>query len=112
MNEYSASMPLWDDEGHTDGEDLRLSEALRSDLGTFASRWNSSIRAEVYDDRFDHIPVLMRLVDALRSLRRLANPAERRAAEAADAELRNLGEELRDRLQDELGASYHVTYRH
>lgn len=112
MNEYSATIPLWDDEGQTDGEELGLSDALRSDLASFTNRWEASIPDEVHDDRFDHIPVARSLVNAWRSLRRLANPAGRRAAEADDVEMRNLGEELRGRLQNELGPRFHVTYQH
>lgn len=112
MNEYTVTMPLRDDEGQTDDEELGLSEALRSDLASFASRWESSIPPDVYDDRFDHLPVVRSLVDAGRTLRRLLKPAQRRAVKAEYAEMRRLGEGLRDRLQNELGDGYRVTYQH
>ncbi|CAN5294650.1 hypothetical protein BH09ACT10_BH09ACT10_26200 [soil metagenome] len=53
MNEYGATILLWDFEGHTDGDELDLTDGLRTDLA-----------------------------------------------------------KLRDRLQNELGANYHVTYEH
>ena len=112
MNEYSAEIPLWTDEGHTDGEELGLSDALRSDLASFANRWEASIPDEASDDRFDGVPIMRWLVDARYSLRRFMNPAGRRAVAAEDRELRRLGEELRSRLERELGKRYHVTYQH
>ena len=112
MNEYSASIPLWTDEGQTDGEELGLSDALRGDLRLFAHRWEASIPNDVFDDRFDAIPIVRSLVDTWRSLRRRVNPAARRSAEAEDVELRRLGEELRGRLEFELGSRYVVTYKH
>ena len=112
MNEYFVTMPLWDDEGQTDGEDLGLSDALRADLESFASRWNAAIPHEVFDDRFEHLRVVGTVVDMWRALRRLADPAGRRAAATEDAELRRLGEELRARLEDELDGRYRVVYRH
>lgn len=112
MNEYWVTIPLWDDEGQTDGEELGLSEELYADLASFQRRWEASIPADVFDDRFDGYPVVRFLVESGRSLRRRANMAARRAAEQEDAELRRLGEELRDRLERELGSRYRVIYKH
>lgn len=112
MNDYGAEIPLWGDNGQTDGYELDLSDTLRSDLAVFASRWEASIPAEVYDDRWDGVPVVRSLVAVRHSLRRLVNPAGRRSERAEDAEMRRLGEALRGRLQDELGSRYNVTYQH
>jgi hypothetical protein len=112
MNDYGVTIPLWDHEGQTDGEELGLSDALRSDLTSFAQRWERSIPDEVFDDRFDGVPVMGSLVVGWHRLRRLAHGSGRRATEAEDAALRILGEDLRSRLQHELGSSYRVTYQH
>ena len=112
MNDYGADVPLWTDDGQTNGEELGLSEALLVDLAAFARRWEASVPPEVFDDRFDGVPILRSLVDVRYSLRRLLRPARRRAAAAEDRELRRLGEELRVRLDLELGDAYDVTYQH
>lgn len=112
MNEYGAEIPLWTDEGLTDGEELGLSDALLSDLASFANRWEASISPEVFDDRWDGVPIMSSLVIARYSLHRLFHPAERREAKAEDAEMRRLGEDLRSRLEHELGSRYCVTYQH
>jgi hypothetical protein len=112
MNEYSVTIPLWDDEGQTDGNELGLSDALRADLTSFARRWEATIPVETFDDRFDDVPVTRSVIDAWRLLRRIANPAGRRAARAEDVELRSLGEDLRGRLEHELGGRYRVIYQH
>lgn len=112
MNEYSVGMPLWDSEGLMDGDELELSDALRADLESFADRWQALVPDEVADDRWDGIPVMSSLVSARYSLQRILNPAAQRDAAAEDAEMRVLGEELRGRLQRELGSDYRVTYRH
>ncbi len=110
MNEYGATMPLWGPEGHTDGEELDLSDELRADLEAFAERWDAWIPREVTDDRWDGVPVMSTLVRLKYATHRLLHPGEQRAAAAEDAAMRVLGEELRDRLQDELGPGYRVTY--
>lgn len=112
MNEYSVTLPLWDDEGLMDGDELELSDALRADLESFASRWEASISDEAFDDRWDGVPVMRWLVSARHSLQRMLNPAAQRDAAAEDTAMRILGEELRDRLQQELGSGYRVIYRH
>lgn len=112
MNEYGGGMPLWDDEGQTDGDGLQLSDALRAELLAFSDRWQASIPREVTDDRWDGNPFMSRLVSARYALQRLLHPAERRAAAKEDAQMRKLGQILRDRMQHELGSDYHVTYRH
>src|SRR5689334_13415525 len=112
MNEYGGGMPLWDDEGQTDGDELGLSEALRADLQAFSARWESSIPAEVFDDRWDGNPLMSRLTDARHAVHRLTHPGARRGAVAEDAEMRRIGEQLRDRVQHELGSGYRVTYHH
>lgn len=111
MNEYGGQT-LWDDEGGMDPDKLALSDDLRADLEAFADRWDANVPAEVYDDRWDGVPVMMQLVDLKYALRRKLNPAARRRAEIEDAEMRVLGEQLRVRLQDELGDGYRVTYAH
>lgn len=110
MNDYSAEMPLWDHEGHTDGSDLPISDGLRADLEAFAARWDAAVPREVTDDRWDGVPVMSDLVRLRYALHRLLHPAEQRAARAEDEAMRALGEELRVRLQEELGDQYVVTY--
>lgn len=112
MNNYSAKIPLWADSGHTDGEELGISEALRSDLASFARRWEASISDDVSDDRWDGVPVMSSLVSARYALRRRLKPGQRRAVELEDAEMQRIGEELRLRLESELGSHYRVTYHH
>ncbi|MEO6472465.1 MAG: hypothetical protein ABIR57_10995 [Aeromicrobium sp.] len=112
MNEYGARMPLWDDEGQTDGEELELSDALRADLQSFANRWEASVPDDVTDDRWDGVPVMSSLVSARYSLQRMLNPTAHRDPAAEDAEMLVLGEGLRSRLEHELGHNYRVTYRH
>ena len=112
MNEYGGGMPLWDDEGQTDGDELGLSDSLRADLQAFSTRWQSMIPDEVSDDRWDGNWVMSRVTSRRYALRRLLHPGARRARVAEDVEMRRIGEALRDRLQDELGSSHLVTYRH
>lgn len=116
MNEYGGGMPLWD---RTDREDLDdewwselLSRDLQTDLQAFADRWQAAVPDEISDDRFDHLPLVPLVVDAARAVRRLFRPAERRALAVELSALRAQGEELRDRLQAELGDEYRVSYVH
>ena len=111
MNEYSVDMPLWDDTGHVGDDGLDLSDELRADLAAFAERWEAAVPDEVFDDRWDGVPVMARLVSARYAVRRLLDPAGRRRAVAEDAAMARLGEQLRARLADELGPAYVVTYR-
>jgi len=112
MNEYGGGMPLWDDEGQTDGDELGLSDALRADILAFSKRWESSISPEVFDDRWDGNPLMSRLTSARYAMQRLLHPGARRAALVERDDMRRLGEQLRDRLQHELGDGYQVTYHH
>ncbi len=113
MNEYGALIPLWTDDGQTDGEELALSDSLRADLATFSARSEANVPDEVSDDRFDAVPVLRSLASMRYSLRRFMTPAGRRDARAEeDDDMQRVGEGLRDRLQDELGDGYIVTYQH
>lgn len=113
MNEYGGGMPLWD---VADLDDEWWSELLtgelESDLEKFADRWSATVPDEIFDDRFDHLPVVPRVIDAARAVRRLLRPAERRALAVEMTALRAQGEELRNRLQAELGDGYRVTYVH
>ena len=112
MNEYGGGIPLWESGEQTDGDELGLSDALRADLQAFSDRWQSSIPSEVTDDRWDDNRLMSRLVSARYALRRLLEPSARRAAATEDAEMRVLGQVLRDRIQQELGSDYNVVYRH
>ncbi len=112
MNEYGAEMPLWDGDGHTDGQALDLSDGLRADLCAFDARWDAAAPEATFDDRFDHVPWLRTLVDAARSVRHLMRPGARRDAAVEDAWMRQEGERLRGRLQSELGERFAVTYKH
>ena len=112
MNEYGVEMPLWGVDGLMDGDELELSDGLRADLESFADRWEASISPEVSDDRWDDVPVMRSLVRARYSLQSRLNPSAQRDAANEDAEMLALGEELRSRLQEELGSDYRVTYRH
>lgn len=112
MNEYGARIPLWADDGQTDGEELALSDSLRADLATFAARWEANVPDEVSDDRFDAVPVLRSLASMRYSLRRFMHPKRRRDAGVEEQDMRRVGEDLRNRLQHELGDGYIVTYRH
>lgn len=112
MNEYSVSVPLWDDYGHCGEEGLDLSPALLAELRAFAERWESSVSPEVYDDRWDGVPVMQKLVSARYAWRRLIRPSQRRAAAREDEAMRELGAVLRDHVQRELGPRYRVTYLH
>lgn len=111
MNDYGAFC-LWDDEGGTDAEALGLTAGLAADLEAFAQRWDESIPADVFDDRFDHLPVVRSVVDGLRAVRWRLDHERRRAAETEDDAIRVLGEELAVRVQDELGPGYRVRYLH
>lgn len=66
MNEYGGDLPLWPDDIDDDVDDLDLSEGLRSDLMTFADRWDAAIDPEVTDDRWTGAPVMQTLVSATR----------------------------------------------
>ncbi|ROR91318.1 hypothetical protein [Nocardioides aurantiacus] len=111
MNEFGCDPPLWDELGGTDGEGLDLSDGLLADLSAFADRWEAAVPAEVFDDRWDGVPVMQQLVSLRYTLLGL-RPATRRRTRAEDRTLRELGESLRQRLQDELGDGYRVTYQH
>ena len=95
-----------------DDDELELSDSLRSDLQSFAIRWEASIPGEIFDDRWDGNRLMSRLVAAKYALRRLASLSRRRAEAAECAEMSRIGEELRIRLELELGDAYRVTYRH
>lgn len=112
MNEYGGGMPLWDDEGPTDGEELHLSDSLRADLLAFSDRWQASISPEVTDDRWDGDPFMSRVVSARYRLQRALRPGARREAAEEDAQMRKLGRALRERMQEELGTDFRVTYHH
>lgn len=111
MNDHSVDFPLW---GQVDFDDEALadllSDDLNADLRAFARRWEAAVPDWVFDDRFDHLPLVPSLMDAGRAVRRLMNPAARRAAEREDAAIRAEGERLRERVQDELGPAYVVSY--
>ncbi|MCL3818353.1 hypothetical protein [Aeromicrobium wangtongii] len=112
MNEYGGGLPLWPDDIDFDVDELHLSDSLTSDLEAFAARWDASISPEVYDDRWDGVPVMQSLVRARYALGRLLHPSRERAAAAEHDEMRRIGAELRDRLEQELGPAYRVTYVH
>lgn len=112
MNEYGCDIPLWPDDMDTDVDELVLSESLRSDLVAFAARWDAAISPEVYDDRWDGVPIMRSLVSARYALIRRLHPARKRAAQAEHEEMCRLGEDLRARVEDELGPGYRVTYVH
>lgn len=112
MNEFGGGLPLWPDDIDADVDDLDLSESLLSDLAAFVDRWDASIPPEVYDDRWVGVPIMQQLVGARYTLGRLLHPSRKRAAVAEDEEMRGIGEELRTRLERELGPSYRVTYVH
>ncbi|WP_222593349.1 hypothetical protein [Aeromicrobium flavum] len=112
MNEYCVDMPLWDREGSADDGwwGPLLSVELKSDLRSFQERWEAAVPEEVFDDRFDDLPFVQMVVDAGRAVRRFFHPAERRAVAREAAAIEAQGELLRDRLQQELGNRYRVTY--
>jgi hypothetical protein len=112
MNEYGGGLPLWPDDLDTDVDDLDLSDSLRADLEAFVERWDASIPPEVYDDRWDGVPVMQSLVRMRYALGRLLHPARERAAVVEDEQMRRIGADLRDRLEHELGPRYRVTYVH
>ena len=112
MNEHGGGLPLWPDDIDEDADDLVLSGSLRAELLAFSDRWNASIPAEVTDDRWDGVPIMQQLVAARYALARRLNPARQRADEAEDREMRQTGEVLRLRLEQELGPRYRVTYQH
>lgn len=112
MNEYGGGLPLWPEDIDTDVEDLHLSDSLLSDLEAFVERWDASISPEVYDDRWDGVPIMQSLVGARYALGRLLHPSRERAAVAENEEMRRIGEGLRTRLEHELGPAYRVTYVH
>jgi hypothetical protein len=89
-----------------------VSESLRADLESFADRWEAAIAAEVYDDRYDGVPIMQSLVGGWYALKRIAHPADARKRRTEDARMREVGEKLRSRLQRELGPRYRVTYHH
>ena len=110
MWEYGVTVPLWDDEGLMDEDEVPISAVLRADLEAWSDRLDRSIPPEVHDDRFDHRPVVRSLVGAGRAARRLVRPARRRAREAERLEIERLGAELAKRVQHELGPGHRVTY--
>ena len=113
VNEYGVDFPVWDDEeGLLDPDDLDLTPALVADLRQFAALWQAGIPAEVYDDRFDGVPVLDALVRARHRLMRRLDPSRRPPPEASDEAMRARGKELAARLQAELGDGVVVTYHH
>lgn len=112
MNEYGGCLPLWADDIDIDVDDLVLSDSLVSDLEAFAVRWNAAISPEVSDDRWDGVPIMQSLVSARYTLGRLLHPGRERALEAEHEEMRRIGEQLRARLERELGPGYCVTYVH
>lgn len=112
MNEYGGGLPLWPENIDTEIDDLVLSGSLIADLETFVTRWNAAIPPEVSDDRWDGVPIMQSLVAARYALGQLLHPARERAAEAESEEMRRIGEDLRIRLERELGPGYRVTYVH
>jgi hypothetical protein len=52
------------------------------------------------------------VVSARYALLRLVNPAGRREVKAENKAIQELGENLRARLEGELGPEYRVTYQH
>ncbi|MDO9380722.1 MAG: hypothetical protein Q7T56_17910 [Nocardioidaceae bacterium] len=112
MNEYSVDMPLWYVDAQDDGDDLPISDGLRRDLRAFARRWDDTVDDDVFDDRFDRMPPVRFVVDSWRSLTWRLSPGKQQHAASEDAALRQTGERLRVRLQDELGDGYRVTYHH
>ncbi|MFC5676584.1 hypothetical protein [Aeromicrobium endophyticum] len=112
MNEYGGGLPLWPDDVDTDVEALDLSAGLRTDLMAFADRWDAAIPPEVYDDRWDGVPVMQLLVRAKYALGRRLHPARERAVKAEDEAIRRTGESLAVRVQQELGPGFDVAYVH
>lgn len=112
MNEYGGGLPLWPGDIDDDIDDLNLSDALRADLMAFVDRWDAAISPEVYDDRWDGVPVMQQLVSAKHALGRLLHPGRERAAETEHEEMRLIGEDLAVSVQRELGPAYRVTYVH
>ena len=112
MNEYDCELPLWPDDLETDVEELDLSDGMLYDLRAFAARWDAAISPEATDDRWDGVPIMRSLVSARYSLDRLVHPARQRAYAAEFEAMRRIGEDLRVRLERELGPDYRVTYHH
>lgn len=114
MNEYGVDFPLWGSDGDVgpdDPEDAGLSPQLTADLMAFAARWEAHQGLDGSDDRFDRFPVLPALVDRWRRVR---GSVDREGAQDWEAEadaIKELGEELARRVQDELGPRFAVTYR-
>lgn len=111
-NEYGYGVPLWPDDIDTDVEDLGLSNSLLADLEAFGDRWNAAVPREIFDDRWDGVPIMRSLVSARYAIGRFLHPAQERAADAEREEIIRIGEELRVRLERELGPAYRVTYVH
>lgn len=111
MMDYGVTMPLWGDDHFADDEGLGLSEALRSDLEAFAERWEASIPPRAFDDRWDNAPAIRTVVNLCRDIRWFLDRDGRRAAEREDEAIRAEGEDLRRRLQAELGDQFDVTYQ-
>ena len=112
MNEYGGGLPLWPDDVDTDVDELDLTAGLRADLMDFAVRWDAAVPPEIYDDRWDGVPVMQSLVSAKYALGRRLHPARERAAARENEEMRLLGESLAVRVQQELGPRFEVTYVH
>ncbi|WP_019144971.1 hypothetical protein [Aeromicrobium massiliense] len=113
MNEYGVDFPLWGSDGDIgpdDPEDAGLSPELTADLHAFAARWEAHLGPDASDDRFDRFPVLPALVDRWRRLRASVD-REGVQREAEATAIKELGEQLAHRVQDELGPRYAVSYR-
>lgn len=113
MNDYCVDLPLWldhDADDDLDEEHLGLSDGLVADLRAFAARWEANISPEVSDDRWDNNRVMRRVTQAKYAFGRLVHPARERAVAEEWVEIRRVGEALRDRLEDELGPRFRVTY--
>lgn len=110
MNEYGVDVPLWGEDGQTDGDEFDLSDELLADLRAFGRRWNAWISPEVYDDRWIDNLVMDWVVSARYAFRRLIDPAGRRAEREEYQEMLRIGEALAVRVQDELGDGYVVRY--
>ncbi|TCI98838.1 hypothetical protein [Aeromicrobium sp. IC_218] len=112
MNEYGVDFPLWfdDEDGPDDPDEVELSPQLTQDLEAFAARWQAWDVPEVYEDRWDGVPIMQTLASWRWPLLRLLNPRRRSRDKAEAAAMHELGEQLARRVQDELGPRYAVTY--
>jgi hypothetical protein len=78
----------------------------------FADRWEAAIPPEVFDDRWDGVPIMRSLVSARYAVGRWLHPARAQAAAEEHEAMRRTGAALAQRVQNELGPRYAVTYVH